>query len=181
MLRSLTFSIVAISMLIGAQSSTAGLLAPSDAGDPSIPDLVYHSLTGEVFLDVDSSPGIVGYVLKNTTNSFFPANHTQLLAGVVTSITSEVSEAAFASAVGSNSIGLVFPTGLNLAGLTALLSTNDVSTGLGSPIVPFDLVVITAGTGPTTGVPEPATFAMAAMGLFGMGLYSWRRRRNMAA
>ena len=168
-------TIVALSAVLMFSSIASAGLMPADAGDPLVPDLIYHSANGEVFLDVDGSPGIVGYVLKNGTNSFIPGGFSQMLAGVFTAITSEVSEAAFASSVGSNSIGLVFPTGLNLAGLTALLETNTSSSSLGSPLVPFDLIVITSTTG-TTGVPEPATFAMAAMGLVGMGLYTWRRR-----
>ena len=164
-------------VLVFSSVASAGLM-PAEVGDPLIPDLCYDPSNGEVFLDVDGSPGIIGYVLKNGTNSFIPGNHTQILAGVVTSVTSEVSEAAFASVgAGLNSIGLVFPAGLNLAGLTALLTVNNASTSLGAPVVPFDLHIITGG-GTDVVTPEPATFAMAAMGLLGMGLYTWRRRRS---
>ena len=61
----------------------------------------------------------------------------------------ELSEAAFASSVGANSIGNVFPLGMDLAALTAYLTVNDVSRSLGAPVVPFDLVVL----GPA--VPDP--------------------------
>ena len=78
--------------------------------------------------------------------------------------------ASFSSASGS--IGFIFPTGLDLAGLAALLSNNTVSRSFGSPLVPFDLIVV--GDGPV--VPEPSTYAMAAIGLLGLIAYNRRRR-----
>ena len=148
---------------------TGGLVA-ADAGDPNAPDLIYNAATGEVTLDVDGS-GIIGYVLKNGDNSFVFGNHLQILAGVKTSVAGELSEAAFATSVGANSIGNVFPLGMNLAALTAYLTVNDVSRSLGAPVVPFDLVVLAPA------VPEPSTYTMAAIGLIALGLYGWRRKR----
>ncbi|REJ92454.1 MAG: hypothetical protein DWQ35_12160 [Planctomycetota bacterium] len=133
----------------------AGLGAPAAAGDPSIPDLIYDPTTGEVTLDPDGS-SIIGYSLQNATNSFLPGNHTPILAGVTTALTSQLEEAALAP--GSGSIGLVFPTGLDLAGLQALLTVNQVSRSLGTPLVPFDLIVLSTSGVP---VPEPASFWMA--------------------
>lgn len=147
-----------------------GLGGPLSALDPNIPDLMYDPATGEVVLDTDSST-IIGYTLKNTTNSFLPGGHTPILGGVTTALTSEISEAALSSPAGQNSIGLIFPTGLDLAGLTALLSTNTVSRSLGAPLVPFDLVVL----GPA--VPEPSTWVMAALGLLGLTFMARRRHR----
>jgi len=168
-------AIVVISCL--AQPAVAGLI-PAGAGDPSIPDLVYDPATGEVTLDADSS-SIIGYVLKNGTNSFIPANHTPILAGVSTVLTSEISEAALGA--GSGSIGLVFPTGLDLSGLTSLLTERTVSTSLGAPLVDFELVVLSASTTTTTApIPEPSTFLLTGLGMIGLGLYSWRRRRAAA-
>ena len=150
-----------------------GGLVAAEAGDANIPDLIYNAATGEVTLDVDGS-GIIGYVLKNGSNSFAFGNHLQILAGVKTSVAGELSEAAFASSVGANSIGNVFPTGMNLAALTAYLTVNDVSRSLGAPVVPFDLVVI---GGPVfTSVPEPSTYVMAALGLLGLSILARRRR-----
>ena len=134
-----------------------GLNPPAEVGDTNVPDLIYDATTGQVTLDPDGST-IIGYTLKNTTSGFLPGNHTPILAGVTTSLSSEISEAAFAA--GSGSIGFVLPTGLSLGSLTALLSTNTVSRSLGAPLVPFDLVVIGG-----VAVPEPTSLAMAAAGL----------------
>ena len=154
----------------GPPPDEAGGLVAADAGDANIPDLIYNAATGEVTLDVDGS-GIIGYVLKNGAGTFAFENHLQVLAGVKTSVAGELSEAAFASSAGANSIGNVFPLGMDLAGLTAYLTVNDVSRSLGAPVVPFDLVVL----GPA--VPEPSTYALAVMGLLGIAFYGWRRKR----
>ncbi|REJ87144.1 MAG: hypothetical protein DWQ35_21960, partial [Planctomycetota bacterium] len=66
---------------------SGGLGGPAEAGDPSIPDLIYDASTGEVTLDADGS-SIIGYSLQNATNSFLPAGHTPILAGVTTALTS---------------------------------------------------------------------------------------------
>jgi len=151
------------------EAGGSGLVAAA-AGDPAIPDLIYDPATGEVVLDVDGS-SIIGYTLQNTTDSFLNANHTPLLGGVSTSLSSELAEAALSSPAGQNSIGFVFPTGLDLPGLTSLLSTNTVSRSLGSPLVPFDLVVL----GPA--VPEPSAAVLAATaGL--AGLMALRKKRS---
>ncbi|REJ69134.1 MAG: hypothetical protein DWQ31_05450 [Planctomycetota bacterium] len=142
----------------GPPPDEGGLGPPAAAGDPSIPDLIYDPTTGEVVLDPDGS-SIIGYSLQNATNSFLPGNHTPILAGVTTALTSQLEEAALAP--GSGSIGLVFPTGLDLAGLQALLTVNQVSRSLGAPLVPFDLVVLSSG--PV--VPEPTTLTMFAVAL----------------
>jgi len=137
--------------------------------DPAIPDLIYNAATGEVILDPDASPGIIGYALKNLTDSFLPGAHTPILGGVTTSLTSELAEAALSS--GSGSIGFVMPVGMNLAQLAALLDVNQVSTGLGSPLVAFDLIVIPAP------IPEPSTWVLACFGLLALGFAGRRRRR----
>ncbi|REJ69816.1 MAG: hypothetical protein DWQ31_03280 [Planctomycetota bacterium] len=130
-----------------------GLGGPAEAGDPSIPDLIYDAATGEVTLDADGS-SIIGYSLQNASNSFLPAGHTPILAGVTTALTSQLEEAALAP--GSGSIGLVFPTGLNLAGLQSLLTVNQVSRSLGAPLVPFDLIIVGGAA-----VPEPSTYVLS--------------------
>ncbi|REJ68253.1 MAG: PEP-CTERM sorting domain-containing protein [Planctomycetota bacterium] len=169
-------AIVVISCL--AQPAAAGII-PASAGDPAIPDLVYDPATGNVTLDGTESGPFIGYTLQNATNSFIPGNFTPLLVGVSTVLTSELAEAALAP--GSGSIGNVFPTGLDLAGLQALLTVNTVSVALGAPLVPFDLVVLsTTTTGGTAPIPEPSTFLLTGLGMVGLGLYSWRRRRAAA-
>ncbi|REJ92864.1 MAG: hypothetical protein DWQ35_11230, partial [Planctomycetota bacterium] len=75
------------------EGSGGGLGGPAEAGDPSIPDLIYDASTGEVTLDADGS-SIIGYSLQNATNSFLPAGHTPILAGVTTALTSQLEEAA---------------------------------------------------------------------------------------
>ena len=149
-----------------------GLGGPAEAGDPSIPDLIYDAATGEVTLDADGS-SIIGYSLQNATNSFLPAGHTPILAGVTTALTSQLEEAALTP--GSGSIGLVFPTGLDLAGLQALLTVNQVSRSLGAPLVPFDLVVVSTSA-PV--VPEPATAVLSLFTFAALGLLRWRLRRQ---
>jgi len=137
------------------EQSAIGLAA---AGDPGIPDLIYDPATGEVILDPDGS-SIIGYSLQSASSSFQFAGHTPILGGVSTSLANELSEAALSSPAISESIGFVFPPGLDLAGLSTLLSTNQVSRALGSPLVPFDLVVL----GPA--VPEPSSFYLALVTL----------------
>ncbi|REJ88091.1 MAG: PEP-CTERM sorting domain-containing protein [Planctomycetota bacterium] len=147
--------------------------------DPNIPDLIYNAATGEVILDPDDS-SIIGYALQNTGNSFLPGNHTPVLGGVATATTIQVEEASLAALTSSASIGSVFPTGMNITELFDLLSTNQVSRSLGSPLVPFDLIVIPVP------VPEPSTLvlsglALAALAAYGSRCKMPRRRRSCSA
>lgn len=137
--------------------------------DPSIPNLVYNAATGEVILDADASPGIIGYRLLNDDNAFLSSGHTSILAGVTTSEDFELSEAAFST--GSGSIGLVLPTGMSLKELARLLSVNEAITGFQQPTVPFDLIVI---PGP---VPEPSTYLLGVFALVGLSIFCRQRRR----
>jgi len=144
--------------------------------DPAIPDLIYNAATGEVILDPDAS-SIIGYTLQNLTAGFLPGGFTPILGGVSTALTSELAEAALSP--GSGSIGFVFPIGMDVNELFNFLDVNQVSTGLGAPLVPFDLIVIPEP------VPEPSTYVMAGLALLGFGFYGCRRcnhqtRRNAA-
>ena len=146
------------------------LAGPAEAGDPSIPDLIYDPATGEVVLSTDGA-SIIGYSLKSA-GAFLAGGHTPILGGVSTSLPTELAEAALSSADGS--IGFVFPVGLDLAALAGLLTENTVSTGLGAPLVPFDLVVL----GPA--VPEPSAFfvALSALGALLAVAYRKLQRRE---
>jgi len=139
--------------------------------DPAIPDLVYDAATGEVVLDPDAS-SIIGYTLQNTGNGFLPGGHTPVLGGVSTSLPGEISEAALSPGFGS--IGFIMPAGLSEAALVAFLDVNQVSTGLGAPLVPFDLIVLNA----PAAVPEPSTWAMAMLGLLSLAIYGYRKTRT---
>jgi len=155
----------------GPPPDEAGLGAPAEAGDPAIPDLIYDATTGEVVFDLDGAAGLIGYSLKSA-GGFLAGGHTPILGGVTTSLSTELAEAALSTPGLPASIGFVFPLGMDLAALMAFLTDNTVSTGLGAPLVPFDLVVVGG-----TVVPEPATVAMALFGLVGLGLAAYRRRR----
>ncbi|REJ68851.1 MAG: PEP-CTERM sorting domain-containing protein [Planctomycetota bacterium] len=139
------------------------------ANDPNIPDLIYDAVTGEVILDPDGS-SIIGYSLKNDSGAFLPGNFNPVLGGVATATSIILEEATLGSLGGPASIGNVFPTGMDITELFALLSTNHVSRALGSPLVPFDLIIV---------VPEPSTYAMAALAFLGLGIISRGRRRRL--
>ncbi len=143
---------------------------------PEIPDLVYNSDTGEVFVDPDGS-SIVAYTLQNADNAFFAGDHTPVLGGTFTSEVHTLAEAGLPPLTSPASIGNVFGTGMNVVDLFDLLGTNQVSRGSGQPLVPFDLVVV--GGGPA--VPEPSTYAMAGLALLGLGLAGLKRRRKSNA
>jgi len=154
------------------QPTPAGLLA-AEAGDPSIPDLIYDPATGEVIFDLDGAAGLIGYSLKSA-GGFLAGGHTPILGGVTTSLPTELAEAALSTPALPASIGFVFPLGMDLAALSAFLTENTVSTGLGAPLVPFDLVVL----GPA--VPEPATILLSAAGLLGLVMVGLRGRSRGA-
>ncbi|REJ69814.1 MAG: PEP-CTERM sorting domain-containing protein [Planctomycetota bacterium] len=140
------------------------------ANDPNIPDLIYDAVTGEVILDPDGS-SIIGYSLQNESGAFLPGNFNPVLGGVATATSIILEEATLGSLGGPASIGNVFPTGMDISELFALLSVNQVSRSLGTPLVPFDLIVV---------VPEPSTYAMACLSLAALGLLG-RRRISMFA
>lgn len=147
----------------------SGLVA-AEAGDWGVPDLIYDPLTGEVVLDAGGS-AIYGYVLMNGDNSFSVDGYTSFLSGVTTARSGELSAAAMSSPSGSNSLGMIFPVGMSYAELSEFLTTNQVSRGLGAPLVGFDLVVVGSA------VPEPSTWLLAGMGLLGVVLLGRRRQR----
>lgn len=144
--------------------------------DAAIPDLIYNAATGEVILDPDEGL-ILSYVLNNGYGSiplgFRTTNFTPVLNGLVTNLDFELAESDFSGLTSPRSIGEVFPTGLDLAGLEAMLSDRRVMVGYGVSPVDFELIVI----GDSPAVPEPSTYALAAFSLLGLGLFARRQRR----
>ncbi len=156
-----------------APDAAGDVLGAAGDGDPAIPDLIYDAATGEVVIDWEGNT-LISYVLKNSTNSFIPGNHSTILLGSFTTATSnELSEStSFAEpGVTTRSLGNVFPTGLDLAGLQDLLTVNSIVLTLGGPQVPFDLVNLIS----IPPVPEPSTYVMAVLALVGLGLIARRR------
>lgn len=139
---------------------------------PNVPNLVYNAATGEVILDPDGAPAIIGYTLTNATDDFLAGNHVPVLGGVTTSLPYELSEAAFGGITTATSIGTVLPTGLDIGELFHLLDIRNVITGFSEPTLAFDLIVVSAPA-----VPEPSTYALAAMALLGLGFVARCRRR----
>jgi len=155
-----------------APDAAGDVLGSAGDLDPAIPDLIYDPVTGDVTIDWEGNT-LISYVLKNATNSFIPGNHSTILLGSFPTATSnELSEStSFAEpGVTTRSMGNVFPTGLDLTGLQSMLTVNSIILSLGGPQIPFDLVVL----GPA--VPEPSTWALAAMAMLGLGLIARRRR-----
>ncbi len=73
---------------------------------------------------------------------------------------------------GGTSIGFVFPTGMDLAALTAFVTGGSAAPSYGGGSFSWELFV----EGDTE-VPEPATISLIAMGLIGLALIGVRRRR----
>ncbi len=156
-----------------APDAAADVLGASGDLDPAIPDLIYDPSTGEVVIDWDGQT-LISYVLKNTTNSFIPANHTTILLGSFATATSnELSEStSFAEpGVTTRSLGNVLPAGMGPSQFYNLFSVNSIILSLGGPQLPFDLIY-----GGETMVPEPSTWLLSVMALLGLGLLAKRRR-----
>ena len=147
------------------------LTAGATPVNPNVPDLIYDAATGEVVLDPDGAE-IYGFLLQNESNAFLPDNFTPLFTGgtaVTTATTSTLYNVGPTAASGS--LGPVFPTGLDLAGLQDLLSSQvafrDLDPG-GTPPVAFDLVVLNA-----PGVPEPSSAMLSAVAAMVLGIFCW--------
>jgi len=175
--RSTLLLLALLAMNASANLASAGLM-PAGFGDPNIPDLIYDSGTGEVVLDPDGS-SIIGYSIKSASGAFLAGNHTPILGGVSTSLPTELAEAALSSPGSPMSIGFVFPTALDGAGLGVLLSEFVVSRGFGVPLVSFDVYPTIPPVEDI--VPEPSTYMMGALGLLGLILLGCRRRRRNRA
>ena len=154
--------------VIGVISAFTG----SSAGnviDTGAIDLIYDPSTGNVTLDTLGGT-LAGFQLENLAggSDFTPGNFIPPF-GTLPDATATVlgDSNPFGAITGVFDIGNVFPTGLDLSGLEAFLSTADYTAGLGQPITEFDLVV--------AAIPTPA--ALPA-GLALLGLVISRRRRS---
>ena len=109
-------------------------------------DLIYDPVTGNVKLDSANAAGGVLSAFKLESAAQFIPPHNMVIAAspsFYTSTDSLMQETAnpFSPPSGVFDLGDVFPTGLDLAGLTAMLTTAQYNGALGTPITPFELFV----------------------------------------
>lgn len=162
-------------LTVGFQNFTGAL-----AGLAGIPDLIYNPTNGNVQIDADGANMLV-FNLQSAAQFSPPADFTDLdnNVGFASAFVDNTASAiGWTSALALANIGFVgpelanlgniFPTGLDLAGLTALLTNNEWGgpSGTGAN---FDLVVQ---------IPEPSSVVLLVLGL--VGLVGFRRGRNLA-
>ncbi len=151
-------------VVFGAFGAT--LASPSA---PTNADLVYDPTTGNVKLDAAKATGavITNFVLKNAaggadfnTGALLPFSNFTAKSTVLEISNTDLTTVGFS---GIWNLGNVFPTGLDLTTLSALLTQDTYVGTLGSGNLGFNLVV----------VPEP--LATCVLGMFGVSLL--RRRK----
>jgi hypothetical protein len=126
--------------------------------------LRYRASDGQVWLHASEATGakITSFQLENAAGTFVPANYTSpaggSFGGSLEDDTSKVlgdTDLTLAGASGTVSLGTVFPTGMDLAGLTAYLKTSVYTGQAGTGQMLFTLVVgdLPAGYGTWSGGP----------------------------
>ena len=151
------------------------------------PDLIYNPNNGAVKIDADGA-NMLSFNLQSAAQ-FSPPNPDANFAdlddnvgfGTSTFVDNTDSTIGWISVLALANIGFVgpedaqlghlLPTGLDLAGLTALL-TNKAWGGAGGLGGDFDLVVQ---------VPEPGSVVLLGIGLLGLGFYGRHRKPKLAA
>ena len=112
--------------------------------------LRYRASDGQVWLHADEAAGgiITSFQLENAAGTFVPANYTGPTGGSFggaleddTTIVLADTDLTLAGTTGLVSLGTVFPTGMDLAGLTAYLKTAVYTGQPGSGQMQFTLVV----------------------------------------
>jgi hypothetical protein len=161
-----------IGVTAGAYTGAAPAGNLTDSGD--IADLVYDPETGNLTLDASEAAGgiITSFQFENLSNAFIAANYNSVFGGLFEDVSDSVladSDLSFVGFSGLADLGNVLPTGMDLVGLEALLSTAVYTGSLGSGQQEIDLTLATA-------IPEPGSMALLALG----GLLTISRRRRAA-
>lgn len=180
---SLAIAVVGLGFTLTASTFAAGNLIDS----PTLADLIYEPVTGNVKLDASEAPGAVvtSFQLENATNAFLPGNYISLngtagFGGAFEDATTAVigdSDGTFVGFGGVVDLGNIFPAGLDPNGVAALLTTASFVGQAGSGIQTLD-IVIAAVQNPPTRVPVTSPVGLAALGAaFALGGMLIARRR----
>lgn len=139
---------------------------------PTLADLIYNPLTGEIWLDQTEAAGgiITNFVLGDLQGGFSNAN-TQFpfLGALKTNLPFEISQTdPLFGGLPTDvwSLGQILPTGMNAAGLTAFLDQATYVGALGTGVQNLDLVV----------VPEAGSLVLC--GLASLVAVAWIRWKN---
>ncbi len=131
----------------------------------NIPDpnytLSYDAGTGELLVDTLGGD-LTAYLIRGS--GFLEENHSQLLAGVITSDDDELAEAdpLGTAANGVFSLGNVLPTNLSLAAFQTLITQGEYTTANGEPVSAFELAYLaTTGDLDLDGDVDDADFGLA--------------------